>query len=81
MLVEVAKIANSGEFDYLLIESTGVSEPMPGKFMMLIDVVLILFMCLVWVCSLIVDSVRMSLGVAALSRLGCVKVVHMMCTF
>ena len=29
MLVEVAKIANSGEFDYLLIESTGVSEPMP----------------------------------------------------
>ena len=29
LLVEVAKIATSGEFDYLLIESTGVSEPMP----------------------------------------------------
>ena len=29
LLVEVAKIAADGSFDYLLIESTGVSEPMP----------------------------------------------------
>ncbi len=29
LLVEVAKIASQGSFDYLLIESTGVSEPMP----------------------------------------------------
>jgi G3E family GTPase len=29
LLVEVAKIAAQGTFDYLLIESTGVSEPMP----------------------------------------------------
>ena len=29
LLVEVAKIASQGVFDYLLIESTGVSEPMP----------------------------------------------------
>eukprot|EP00797_Seminavis_robusta_P036280 Sro91_g047870.2 (979) ;mRNA; f:106766-109702 len=29
LLVEVAKIASQGTFDYLLIESTGVSEPMP----------------------------------------------------
>ena len=29
LLVEVAKIAQMGTFDYLLIESTGVSEPMP----------------------------------------------------
>ena len=29
LLVEVAKIASEGTFDYLLIESTGVSEPMP----------------------------------------------------
>jgi G3E family GTPase/ADP-ribose pyrophosphatase YjhB (NUDIX family) len=29
LLVEVAKIASHGTFDYLLIESTGVSEPMP----------------------------------------------------
>jgi G3E family GTPase/ADP-ribose pyrophosphatase YjhB (NUDIX family) len=29
LLVEVAKIAADGTFDYLLIESTGVSEPMP----------------------------------------------------
>jgi G3E family GTPase len=29
LLVEVAKIASEGTFDYLLIESSGVSEPMP----------------------------------------------------
>jgi len=29
LLVEVANIAADGSFDYLLIESTGVSEPMP----------------------------------------------------
>lgn len=29
LLVEVANIAMDGSFDYLLIESTGVSEPMP----------------------------------------------------
>ena len=29
LLVEVAKIAQDGRFDYLIIESTGVSEPMP----------------------------------------------------
>eukprot|EP00580_Thalassiosira_gravida_P019206 CAMPEP_0201658390 /NCGR_PEP_ID=MMETSP0494-20130426/1280_1 /ASSEMBLY_ACC=CAM_ASM_000839 /TAXON_ID=420259 /ORGANISM="Thalassiosira gravida, Strain GMp14c1" /LENGTH=1004 /DNA_ID=CAMNT_0048135371 /DNA_START=191 /DNA_END=3205 /DNA_ORIENTATION=- len=29
LLVEVAKIAAQGTFDYLLIESTGVSEPLP----------------------------------------------------
>jgi len=29
LLVEVSKIASQGTFDYLLIESTGVSEPMP----------------------------------------------------
>eukprot|EP00578_Thalassiosira_sp_NH16_P017239 CAMPEP_0181107682 /NCGR_PEP_ID=MMETSP1071-20121207/17216_1 /TAXON_ID=35127 /ORGANISM="Thalassiosira sp., Strain NH16" /LENGTH=1123 /DNA_ID=CAMNT_0023191213 /DNA_START=147 /DNA_END=3519 /DNA_ORIENTATION=- len=29
LLVEVAKIASQGTFDYLIIESTGVSEPMP----------------------------------------------------
>ena len=29
LLVEVAKIAAQNTFDYLLIESTGVSEPMP----------------------------------------------------
>jgi G3E family GTPase len=29
LLIEVAKIASEGTFDYLLIESTGVSEPMP----------------------------------------------------
>lgn len=29
LLVEVKKIASSGQFDYLLIESTGVSEPLP----------------------------------------------------
>ncbi|KAJ3415303.1 hypothetical protein HDV05_005173 [Chytridiales sp. JEL 0842] len=28
LLVEVAKLAQSGEFDYLVIESTGISEPM-----------------------------------------------------
>lgn len=29
LLVEVARLANAGKFDYLLIESTGVSEPLP----------------------------------------------------
>ncbi len=29
LLAEVAKIASHGQFDYLIIESTGVSEPMP----------------------------------------------------
>ena len=29
LLVEVSRLANAGKFDYLLIESTGISEPMP----------------------------------------------------
>jgi G3E family GTPase len=29
LLVEVAKLANEGRFDYLVIESTGISEPLP----------------------------------------------------
>jgi len=29
LLVEVARLAHEGRFDYLLIESTGVSEPLP----------------------------------------------------
>ena len=29
LLVEVARLARAGRFDYLLIESTGISEPMP----------------------------------------------------
>ena len=29
LLIEVAKLASEGRFDYLLIESTGISEPMP----------------------------------------------------
>ncbi len=29
LLVEVAKLADQQRFDYLLIESTGISEPMP----------------------------------------------------
>ena len=29
LLVEVARLAQEGRFDYLLIESTGISEPMP----------------------------------------------------
>lgn len=29
LLVEVEKLANSNKFDYLLIESTGISEPLP----------------------------------------------------
>jgi len=29
LLVEVARLAGAGRFDYLLIESTGISEPMP----------------------------------------------------
>ncbi len=29
LLIEVAKLAEEGRFDYLLIESTGISEPLP----------------------------------------------------
>jgi len=29
LLIEVNKLANDGRFDYLLIESTGISEPLP----------------------------------------------------
>ena len=29
LLIEVAKLAKTGKFDYLLIESTGISEPLP----------------------------------------------------
>ena len=29
LLIEVAKLVRAGRFDYLLIESTGISEPMP----------------------------------------------------
>ncbi len=29
LLIEVGKLAESGRFDYLLIESTGISEPLP----------------------------------------------------
>src|SRR6185436_17257030 len=29
LLVEVAKLAKEGRFDYLLIESSGISEPLP----------------------------------------------------
>lgn len=29
LLIEVSKLAHEGRFDYLLIESTGISEPMP----------------------------------------------------
>lgn len=29
LLVEVAKLANEGRFDYLLIEGTGIAEPLP----------------------------------------------------
>lgn len=29
LLIEVSKLARDGRFDYLLIESTGISEPMP----------------------------------------------------
>ncbi|MEL6106575.1 MAG: GTP-binding protein [Planctomycetota bacterium] len=29
LLIEVARLAHEGRFDYLLIESTGISEPMP----------------------------------------------------
>ena len=29
LLVEVRKLADEGRFDYLLIESTGISEPLP----------------------------------------------------
>jgi len=29
LLIEVRKLAEEGRFDYLLIESTGISEPMP----------------------------------------------------
>jgi G3E family GTPase len=29
LLVEVSKPAREGRFDYLLVESTGISEPLP----------------------------------------------------
>lgn len=29
LLIEVSKLANSGKYDYLVIESSGISEPMP----------------------------------------------------
>jgi len=29
LMIEVEKLANEGQFDYLLIESTGISEPVP----------------------------------------------------
>ncbi len=29
LLVEVARLARAGQFDYLLIESSGISEPLP----------------------------------------------------
>ena len=29
LMIEVEKLANEGRFDYLLIESTGISEPLP----------------------------------------------------
>ena len=29
LLIEVTRLAREGRFDYLLIESTGISEPMP----------------------------------------------------
>ena len=29
LLIEVSRLAREGRFDYLLIESTGISEPMP----------------------------------------------------
>ncbi len=30
LLVKVSKLAREGRFDYLLVESTGLSEPLPG---------------------------------------------------
>jgi hypothetical protein len=30
LIVEVSKLAREGRFDYLLVESTGLSEPLPG---------------------------------------------------
>jgi G3E family GTPase len=29
LLVEVSKLAREGRFDYLLVESAGISEPLP----------------------------------------------------
>jgi len=29
LLVEVSKLAREGRFDYLLVESTGISDPLP----------------------------------------------------
>jgi G3E family GTPase len=29
LLVEVSKLASKGDFDYLLVESVGISEPLP----------------------------------------------------
>ena len=31
LIAEVSKLANQGRFDYLIIESTGISEPMQVK--------------------------------------------------
>ncbi len=31
LLIEISKLARQGRFDYLLIESTGISEPMPWQ--------------------------------------------------
>jgi G3E family GTPase len=30
LLVEISKLAREGRVDYLLVESTGLSEPLPG---------------------------------------------------
>ena len=30
LLVEVSNLAREGRFDYLLVESTGISEPLPA---------------------------------------------------
>jgi G3E family GTPase len=29
LLVELSKLAHEGRFDYVLVESTGISEPLP----------------------------------------------------
>jgi G3E family GTPase len=30
VLVEISKLAREGRFEYLLVESTGISEPLPA---------------------------------------------------
>ena len=35
LLVQVRELATEGKFDYLLIESTGISEPLPVKQLLL----------------------------------------------